>query len=868
MSPCFSRRSPLAAALLLSLSLAGCGKSTETTLQEAKAQFDKSDYRAAVINIKDVLQKEPGNRDARLMLARAYLAVEAYEDAVKELQKAKEQGLPDEVILPLLMNAWLHSGETKKVAEYQLPATAMSPAATAALFGYQAQAQLALGKRTEAEDLLRSGEQADAKSVPVLLTKVRLAVMDKQMDQASQWLESVLKQDPRHIEAHYMKAALLQQAGNPSETAKVLQQILALSPTQYRAHLDLAQMAIDNGNLDSAEKSVAAAEKIAPKALMVQYLRGLLELRRNNAQKASDVLGEVLSQAPDFTPALLAQAMANMSLGQHDQALKAASKVLANSPGHQGASRILAAAQAQIGDTKGAQSTLAPLQSANPDDPMLNSLASAVRYKPHEAAIQKIAEQIKDGQFDAALQGIDALAKHLPNDVLTFNLRGSVLLAKQDRKGARAAFERALAIQPTSFPAALYLGRLDVQEKNLDAARKRFEQFLERDKNNAQVMINLADLAAARNQEQEYVDWLQKAAKAAPKSLQPRAKLINYHLAKKDNKKALDMARELVALQDSAESHGLLGDVQMATGDLPGAVASFTKVTEKAKNSPQAFMSLAMAQAANKQIEPARTSLAAALKAKPGFAPAMDARIGLEISDKKPDAALAVAREIQIAHPKLALGHEREGDVLSVQKKFAEAAQAYEAALAKQPSTTLFVKQHRSLAQAGKAEDAEKKLTAWIKDHPQDLTVRAYAADQYSAAKKNREAIAQYEAILAQTPERPAELNNLAVLYQAEKSPKALATAEKALKLAPNAPQIQDTAGWIMVEKGDVKRGLELLKAAHTGNPKDLSAHYHLAAALAKSGDKAQAKAELEKLMAAKAAFPEADAAKALLGTL
>lgn len=867
MSPRFSRPVPLAI-LALSLSLAGCGKPPEAILQEAKTQLDKSDYRSAVITIKDVLQKEPGNRDARLLLGRTYLAAEAYADAAKELEKAREQGISDELVLPMLLSAWLHSGEAKKVVDFQLPGLVLKPPVTAAILAYRAQALLAMGKRPEAEEALRAAEETDAQCVPVLLTKARLAVLDKQMEPALQWVGAVLKQEPKLIEAHFMQAALLQQLGRVPETTRALEQIITLDPTQYRAHLDLAQIAIDNGNLDSAEKSVLAAEKLAPKMIMVQYMRGVLELRRNNAKKAEEILGLVLNQAPEFTPALLAHAMANLSLDQYEVAMKSASKVLSNNPGHPGASRIIVAVQAKMGNSKAAQTSLSQLQSANPDDPILNSLAAAVRYKPHEDALKRIAEQIKAKEFDTALKGIDALAKDLPNDALPFNLRGAALLGKLDRKGARAAFERALAIQPSSYGAALYLGRLDLEDKNPEAARKRFEQFHERDKNNAQVMLNLADLAAARDQEQEYLDWLQKAAVAAPRSLQAKTRLVSYHLAKKDAKKALELAREVVALQDSAESHGLLGDVQMVTGDLAGAVASYTRVTEKSKNSPQAFMSLAMAQAASKQLEPARASLTAALKAKPGFAPALDARIGLEVSDKKPEAALQFARELQVAQPKLSLGFEREGDIFTIQKKFTEAIRAYESALGKQSGTAIFIKLHRALAQAGKTEEADKQLVAWIKDHPKDMAVRTYAADQYSAANKRREAIAQYEAILAQNPDRPAELNNLAVLYQAEKNPRALATAEKALKLAPKAPQIQDTVGWILAESGQVKRGLELLKTAHAGNPKDMSAHYHLSVALAKSGDKAQAKAELEKLLAAKAVFPEAEAAKALLGTL
>jgi tetratricopeptide (TPR) repeat protein len=851
---------------VFSLLLSACGDSPESLLSAAKQQMGKSDFRAAVINIKTVLQKEPTNLTARMMLAKAYLAVDAHEDAAKELLRAREQGGKDEEVLPMLMYAWLHSNQAKLALEQ--PDAVAPPVLAALVFGYKAQAYLSQGNRTEAENMVRFGLQADARSVPVLVAQAEIQVMDKRQDLALETVEAALKVEPERLETLYLKAGMLRQLGRQTDAGKVLEQIVSLNPMQFRAHLELAQIAIAAENLEGAEKAVAAAEKIAAKSVLTQYTRGLLELRRNNPKKAEEVLSQVVSQAPEYVPALVAQAMAYMGLNQPELAMKAARSVLSVSPGNDAATRIMAAAQAQVGDSKGAFNTLTPLKQANPDDALLGALANAVRYKPHEKSLGVIREKMKQNQPDQALQELDSLAKALPNDALPYNLRGAILASKNDMKGSRAAFEKALALQPNSYAAAYYLGRMDVAENNLEAARKRFEKFLEADKTNSQAMLALAELAAARNQEQAYVDWLERALKAQPRSFQVRARLANYLLGKRETKKAMELAQEGAALRDSPESNGLLGDVRMATGDVKGAIVSYTRAAEKSKDAPQAYVSLAMAQAANKDLEQSRANLVTALKVKPGYVPALEARIALEMGDKKFDDALRAAKELQAAQPKAALGHEREGDVQLARSLFPEAARAYETALGLQAATPVLVKLHTAMIKSGKGDEAEKKLVIWLKDHPKDLAARAYAAEKYSVAGKRRDAITQYEAILAVAPDRPAELNNLAVLYQQEKSPKALATAEKALKLAPKAPPIQDTVGWILVESGQIKRGLPLIQSSFEANPKDPSVHYHLAAALAKSGDKVKAKAELEKLLASKAVFQEAEAAKALMGTL
>jgi Flp pilus assembly protein TadD len=100
------------------------------------------------------------------------------------------------------------------------------------------------------------------------------------------------------------------------------------------------------------------------------------------------------------------------------------------------------------------------------------------------------------------------------------------------------------------------------------------------------------------------------------------------------------------------------------------------------------------------------------------------------------------------------------------------------------------------------------------------------------------------------------------------KDPRGLATAEQAYKLAENSPGIMDTLGWLLVEQGNTGRGLPLLQKASTLAPNSSEVRYHLAVGLSKSGDKAGARKELDKLLADDKSFAQADDARALLKTL
>ena len=79
--------------------------------------------------------------------------------------------------------------------------------------------------------------------------------------------------------------------------------------------------------------------------------------------------------------------------------------------------------------------------------------------------------------------------------------------------------------------------------------------------------------------------------------------------------------------------------------------------------------------------------------------------------------------------------------------------------------------------------------------------------------------------------------------------------AEKAYRLAPDNPAIQDTYGWILVQKGKVESGLIVLEQVASKLSKSPDVRYHLAVALAKAGEKNRAKEELSVALKSEAPF-------------
>lgn len=910
-------------AALLALAVAGCGASPEESMRQAQGYMDKADYKAAVLELKNVLQAQPENGQARFLLGKAHLARGAYVDAEKELSRARELGVNDPQLTVLLARTWHKLSDEKKLLEMKVPENGLGASEHASLLALRAEAMLATSRQAEAERALSLATDLDSHNPDLLMVRARRAGAAGQLPLSLELVEAAIKQDAKALDPLYLKAELLERLEQPEEAKKTFQAILAKDERQFLAHLGLAQQAYRLGNLDAAEKAIQAAEKIAPQSPGVLYARGVHELRLEHYKQAGDALTKVLSITPDHLPSVLALAAANFGLGNYEQSLQGARKVLAHAPGNPMASQVLAGALLKTGDAKAAVELLVPLLKGRETDArlfaqlgaahmQLREFDKAMDYLNRAAILDPTNPDIKSQQasghlargetaralveleqasrltesvgqadlalvvlnlrrkdFDEALQAIAALEKKLPNNPVTHNLRAVALLGKGDRINARVAFRQALGIDPTFHAAAINLARMDMEDNKPEDARRVFEAVLAKDRTNLQAMLALADLARVSNQTKTYLDWLERASKAHPTSIPPRAALVRHHLSRKEPQKALAIAKAAVtAMPDNPDALELLGTTQLSTGDKTGAITSLTRVADILKQSPDAQHRLAMAQAADGRNAAARASLRRALQLKSDHQASLHTLIRLELSDNKPEAALSLARDMQRLQSSSPLGYGWEGDVHMTLKKPALAIKPYQHAIERGAGAPFLIKLHDALSQSGDTKSAQARLAGWLKSHPEDLTVRAYAASLAMQRGQNKDAIALYEDILRKNPRDGVAANNLANLYLSVEDPRSREMAEKALELMPGNAAVLDTLGWILVAQGQIAKGLPHLAQAATQAEKHPTIQYHYAVALARSGDKAKAREVLGRAFAVDADFPEKAAARELLRTL
>ena len=900
---------------LCTVLLAACGSdSPEPLIKSARDYLSKDDSNAAIIQLRNALQKAPNNAEARYLLGTALAARRDPASAVKELRRALDLGYPPEQTLPALAQALIDDGDAKELVAEFGGKTLRNPDAEANFKTIIGNAWLSLGKTKEAGGAFAAALAAKPDFPDASLGVATLRAVNRDFEGATKIVDSVLAQPKAPPEASLLKAQLLFAEGQPDAARAVLEKLVEARPAYLPARYRLAALQVARGDFDQASAQVGAIRKISKQGTRAYYFEALIASNKGNLPAAREAIQQVLKGSPGHVPSLVVAGEVELRAGQFNQAEDYLRRALKAAPGLLYAERLLAATYVRMGSPARALEVLQPQLVRGDRDPQLMAVAGeaylsvgdypkAAQYFAQTAALDPknvaartrlgqarfaegdteaairdleaasaldpnvssadlalVANLLRQKQFDEATAAVGRLEKKQPNNPLVYNLKGIVYLSKRDIGSARESFEHALQIQSDYLPAIGNLAQLDRLDKKPDVARKRYEAILEKEPKNEQALLGYANLVQSLGGEASEVEvLLKKAVTVNPQSIGARLALVSFYTQKGDLKQAQFAAQEAnAALPNDPRTLEMLGQVQLAAGDASQAVDTFNKLVAARPGSAEPLLRLARALVVAKDYDRAVEKLRAALAINPELFEASREIVVIYTLSGRPEQALQEIKAIQRRQPGEARGYLLEGEFFGTQLKWSEAESAIKAAQKRAPDdSTVALAMHAATTGAGKAAAADAAAEKWLHDHPKDVALRNYLAERAARKQDYKSAARYYQAVAVQQPDNAMYLNNLAWALGELGDPKALAQAEKALALAPTNPAILDTTGVLLVKKGDVTQGLEKLRLAAQRAPNHADIRLHLAKALIKAGDKEAARKELDALVQAGGPTPD-----------
>ncbi|HEX7371002.1 MAG TPA: XrtA/PEP-CTERM system TPR-repeat protein PrsT [Rhodanobacteraceae bacterium] len=692
--------------------------------------------------------------------------------------------------------------------------------------------------------------------------RARLAdseIRQNQYDKALGNLETLEKMAPEQPYPHYLHAVVLYQQGHLGDAVSQLQQVLKVSPDNVPAQLLLGAVTYAQGNYGQAEMYLGNVMGADQKNVAARKLLALTYYREGRSQQALGTLRPVMPEkATDAELLALLQRAAAAKAGMPNAMASAESMAGAATPAPSASTGGPLAHAEQALASGNASEAISLLKAAPAGD-------DAAQAKRTAMLVMAYVRNKQAGE--AAKTAADFAARH-PKDSAAHLLYGTALVADNQRDKARAQYDQAVKLDPKNLAALMSLGSLDTLEHNYTGAQSQYDAVLKQNPNNAAAMVALGKLAAMQGDNATAIKQFKQAIAAVPKDANAYVSLVMLYSESGQFNEAAKVARQLADVEpNNPAALNAVGAAELNAGQHADALAPLAQAVKLAPQVPLYRINLARAQILAKNTKDATSNLEQVIKDNPDEVQAVDLLAFLKLQDHDLPGALSLAHSLQQKPNTKAAGYSLEGDLYMADKAYAKAAAAYQQGLKADYARPLVVKTYVAMSNAGDKQ-ANTVLTAWLAKHSDDAAMHLLLAQDYLTHAQDTQAAGEYEKVLKAYPSNVDALNNLAWIYTQQHDPKALAMAERAYKLAPKSPGVMDTYGWALIQANQPKVALPILTQAAKAAPKVPAIQYHLAVALARTGDKEGARTTLAALQKTGGNFDDKPAAEKLYAEL
>lgn len=776
----------------------GLWMNEEALLARAQKERAAGDLRAASLDLKNLLRKNPANVEARVSLGEITLQQGDVIAATQELEAARKAGASADRVTAPLARAYL--GRQRAEDALKLASDAPPGAHDAELNVVKGMALLQLDRASDAREEFELALKSDTKDVEAL---IGLAITTAKLDGVPAGLEvtdRALEAAPKDPRVRNLRGEFQLRAQAPELALKEFEQAerdaesLKQGEQRFSAQAGQAETLLSQSNVEGSLAVTARMQQIRPEHPITRYMRARALILAGKPTEAQPLLEKNVSvDALTNESKLLLGAIA-LNGGLLGQAEMYLNTVATAQPNNLRARELLA--EARMRQSKPEDAVNALLQpSGDSAEPNAKMLAAAGKVS------------FASGQTAAGLDYLERSVKADPeSSAARLELVAALLLNGQTERAV--AQLNNVPAEAVDTPKYRYLKALTFIAKGDKAGAVNFATSLAaKESSNADAQMLAGSLLASQKDFAKARSYFERAATLQPTSPAP---YVN------------------------------LGRLELAQGHADAAREQFTKAMKQAPQDPVASLLIADLDVAQRKPDAALAVLESTLKAHPQLLDARVRQAQILLSQGKVDKAEPAVKEIMRSAPDSAAAQMLNGEILVARKRFDDAVLAFQKAGEKQPNLNAVLAECRAL-RLGNLPNPIAPLQRWVDQHPNELPSRLLLAQFSQELGDKKAAIKQYETVIQRAPNHAAALNNLAWLQYEAGDKGAVALAKRAHAIAPQDPRITDTYAWLLVESGQVKEGLALLEPI-AGRDADAEVRMHYAQALARAGKRDEAR--------------------------
>jgi tetratricopeptide (TPR) repeat protein len=612
------------------------------------------------------------------------------------------------------------------------------------------------------------------------------------------------RSDSGNMYAIALLASIYPRVGRGDEGLALVRRSVAAHGDSIELHTLLADLLLTRQDSDGAIHELQRVIQLEPLALGPRFQLARLYAGRNDLDGAEKTLRAAINVVPDDLTAKLTL-IDFLRKRRNEAAVQATLKeYIHKRPSDNQLQLQLAMSYQRAGDTQQTeaicQDIIQRAGSQTPDAIVAREMLASLR--------------LAAGNNGEALKLINELLADNPRDNQAFLLRADIKIAAHDTDGAIADLRAILHDDPNSVVALSALAKAYSAKGEPSLAQESLRTALAANPRESHLRLELAQLLGDTDEGESVLS-------GTPKDTPADAVVLEALFRLQSRRKEYDRARSTAAAVSHAMPTQGMGDylqgtVDEADGKTDAAVQDYVRALEVQPDAVEPLNALVQLYVGHGQTDRALQQL---------------------------DWVLAKASHNQVAF-------NLQGQLLAAQKRFAEATQAFQSAVAAAPQWWVpYQNLSRVQTQMGATPAAIDTLNRGLMQTHYNLTLAAELAGIEELSGNPERAIDVYEHVLTEDPHSLPASNSLAMLLVSLRTD-AVSLGRAQRLAAPfessTDPRYQDTLGWVRFKSGQYAQALTLLRTAAQAAPESALVRFHLGMAQLRTGDSAQGRRNLQ----------------------
>jgi tetratricopeptide (TPR) repeat protein len=339
-------------------------------------------------------------------------------------------------------------------------------------------------------------------SLPIKIEYANILATRQHYDQLRPIVAELVKAEPNDPEVATLNAALLLKDGKLNDAFDLLQKTVKSSPDNARLRISLAKVAALKGDDALTASSYREAAKLQPRNLEAQT--GLAEIagKTHNITQLSEIANKTLQMYPEYAPAYLWRATAEVDQKENDKAEEDLNNVLKRDPNNAAAMTVLAEIRMHQGKNAEAATLLDKVLTISPQSlPALHLMeTNYLIMKQPEKAIERTKQQIEK----------------LPKDVALYDQLAALQFALHDAASARTTAQTAIGMNPADETAVQIYSEAASALGDPDSAIAAWKKWGSTHPNNPQVSSMLALFEDQKGDKTQAMAYYRESLKEEP----------------------------------------------------------------------------------------------------------------------------------------------------------------------------------------------------------------------------------------------------------------------------------------------------------------------------------------------------------------